>query len=61
VALQETGGGKVTGSEIHDEEGYYEVEVTKDGKQTDVHLNQDFSVKNSSADKGNDSGESGKG
>ena len=31
TALKETGGGRVTGSEVGDEEGYYEVEVTPDG------------------------------
>ena len=45
VALKVAGGGKVTGSEIRDEEGYYEVEVTRDdGKQVDVHLDQAFHV-----------------
>jgi hypothetical protein len=43
VALQQTGGGKVTGSELRDEEGYYEIEVTRaDGKQVDVHLDKSF-------------------
>ena len=51
VALKETGGGKVSATEIRDEEGYYEVEVTQpDGSQVDVHLNKDFSVIDSSAD-----------
>jgi hypothetical protein len=45
VALQQTGGGKVTGSELRDEEGYYEIEVTRaDGKQVDVHLDKSFHV-----------------
>ena len=61
VALGETGGGKVTGSEIHDEEGYYEVEVTKDGKSTDVHLDQNFKVLTSSSDKEGDRSDGGKG
>ena len=30
AALDETGGGKVTGTELGDEESYYEVEVTRD-------------------------------
>jgi hypothetical protein len=61
VALQETGGGKVSATEIRDEEGYYEVEVTKpDGSQVDVHLNKDFSVIDSSADgNGGDEGAGG--
>jgi uncharacterized membrane protein YkoI len=51
VALKQTGGGKVTGSEIRDEEGYYEVEVTRDdGKQVDVHLDKSFHVIASKAD-----------
>jgi hypothetical protein len=45
VALEHTGGGRVTGSEIDDEEGYYEIEVTMgDGSQVDVHLNRAFQV-----------------
>jgi len=61
VALNETGGGKVSATEIRDEEGYYEVEVTKpDGSQVDVHLNKDFSVIDSSADgHGGDEGAGG--
>ena len=40
-----TGGGKVTGTEAGDEEGAYEVEVTRaDGSQVDVHLDADFNV-----------------
>ena len=51
VALKVTGGGKVTASEIRDEEGYYEIEVTHaDGKQVDVHLDRDFRVLASKAD-----------
>jgi hypothetical protein len=35
--LQATGGGKVTDTEVGDEEGAYEVEVTRaDGSQVDV-------------------------
>ena len=51
VALQETGGGQVTATEIRDEEGYYEVEVTRDdGSNVDVHLDSHFDVLNKSAD-----------
>lgn len=51
AALDHTGGGKVTGTEIGDEESYYEVEVTKaDGSQVDVQLDQDFNVVGSEAD-----------
>jgi hypothetical protein len=57
VALQETGGGKVTGSEIRDEEGYYEIEVTRDdGSQVDVHLDRNFHVIDASGDGGGDEG-----
>jgi len=45
VALDHTGGGKVTGTEVGDEEGAYEVEVTRaDGSQVDVHLDTGFQV-----------------
>jgi uncharacterized membrane protein YkoI len=52
AALAETGGGKVTGTEVGDEEGAYEVEVTlADGSQVDVHLDKSFNVIGSKADK----------
>jgi hypothetical protein len=58
VALQQTGGGRVTGSELRDEEGYYEVEVTHaDGSQVDVHLDRNFNVLDASADGGPDGGD----
>ena len=45
AALAETGGGRVTGTEVGDEESYYEVEVTlDDGSQVDVQLDRDFHV-----------------
>jgi uncharacterized membrane protein YkoI len=45
AALEHTGGGRVTETEVGDEEGYYEVEVTRDdGSQVDVHLDRDFDV-----------------
>jgi hypothetical protein len=58
VALNETGGGKVTGSEIRDEEGFYEIEVTRDdGSQVDVHLDRNFNVIDASSDRaGGDEG-----
>src|SRR4029078_12356365 len=58
AALQETGGGQVTATEVRDEEGYYEVEVQKtDGSSVDVHLDQHFKVTDSSGDGGSaDSG-----
>ena len=51
VALAHIGGGKVTGTEVGDEEGAYEVEVTRaDGSQVDVHLDKAFKVIDQSAD-----------
>lgn len=45
VALAETGGGRVSETEVNDEEGYYQVEVTLDnGQQTDVNLDRNFNV-----------------
>ena len=45
AALQSTGGGEVTGTEVGDEESFYEVEVTlEDGSQVDVQLDRDFNV-----------------
>ncbi|HZJ27756.1 MAG TPA: hypothetical protein VFF40_12215 [Acidimicrobiia bacterium] len=45
VALEHTGGGRVTGSEVDDEESYYEIEVTRaDGTQFDVQLDKAFNV-----------------
>jgi uncharacterized membrane protein YkoI len=53
VALDHTGGGRVSDTEFQDEEGYYEVEVTRDdGSQVDVHLDSHFNVLNDSADSG---------
>lgn len=51
AALKQTGGGKVSGTEVGDEEGAYEVEVTRaDGSQVDVHLDKGFNVINEAAD-----------
>ena len=45
AALEHTGGGTVTGTEIDDEESYYEVEVKlDDGSSVDVQLDRDFNV-----------------
>lgn len=45
VALAHIGEGRVTASEIGDEEGYYEIEITLDnGHEVDVHLDEDFNV-----------------
>ena len=51
IALDRVGGGRVTGSELQDEEGYYEIEVTRDdGSQVDVHLDSSFHVLNARGD-----------
>jgi hypothetical protein len=51
AALAHTGGGRVTETEAGDEDGFYEVEVTReDGSQVDVHLDRDFHVLGSKAD-----------
>jgi uncharacterized membrane protein YkoI len=51
AALQATGGGKVTETEVGDEESYYEVEVTRaDGGQVDVQLDRGFNVVGQKAD-----------
>jgi hypothetical protein len=45
AALEHTGEGKVTETEVGDEESLYEVEVTlDDGSQVDVQLDEDFNV-----------------
>jgi uncharacterized membrane protein YkoI len=51
AALEHTGGGTVTGTEVGDEESLYEVEVTlDDGRQVDVQLDADFAVVGSDED-----------
>ena len=51
AALAETGGGRVTETEVEDEDAYYEVEVTlPDGRRVDVHLDRSFAVVTSTAD-----------
>jgi uncharacterized membrane protein YkoI len=51
AALAHTGGGRVTETEVGDEESYYEVEVTlDDGSQVDVQLDRDFNVVGSEGD-----------
>jgi hypothetical protein len=57
AALEQTGEGRVTETEVGDEESYYEVEVTlDDGSQVDVQLDRDFKVVGSSADEEGDDG-----
>ena len=61
AALAATGGGKVTETEVGDEESYYEVEVTlRDGRQVDVQLDRDFQVVGQSADHEGDEGGDGR-
>jgi uncharacterized membrane protein YkoI len=51
AALAHTGGGRVTDTEVGDEESYYEVEVSLDGgRQVDVQLDENFRVVSDSAD-----------
>lgn len=51
AALAHTGEGSVTGTEVGDEESYYEVEVTLDnGSQIDVQLNEQFQVVDATLD-----------
>lgn len=58
AALAHTGEGSVSGTEVGDEESYYEVEVTlDDGSQVDVQLDRAFDVVSDEAD--NDSSEDG--
>jgi uncharacterized membrane protein YkoI len=52
AALAHTGQGKVTETEVGDEESYYEVEVTlDDGSQLDVQLDKSFNVVGSEGDR----------
>jgi hypothetical protein len=51
AALAHTGEGKVTETEVGDEESYFEVEVTlDDGSQVDVQLDRGFNVVGDEAD-----------
>jgi uncharacterized membrane protein YkoI len=57
AALEHTGEGRVTETEVDDEESYYEVEVTReDGSQVDVQLDRDFNVVGSEDDGDEDEG-----
>lgn len=58
AALEHTGGGEVTETEVGDEESYYEVEVTlDDGSVVDVQVDRAFDVVGDEAD--SDSSEDG--
>jgi len=57
AALTETGGGRVTDTEVGDEESLYEVEVTlDDGTHVDVQLDEDFNVVGTEAEGGREDG-----
>lgn len=52
AALAHTGGGRVTDTEVGDEDSYYEVEVTlAGGGQVDVQLDEEFTVVGAEDDK----------
>ena len=52
AALAHTGGGRVTDTEVGDEESLYEVEVTlANGSQVDVQLDEEFDVVGSASDR----------
>jgi uncharacterized membrane protein YkoI len=57
VVLEHSNGGRVTSTEVGDEEGYYEVEVIReDGSQVDVHLDCDYNALSTPSDhEGSDS------
>ena len=60
AALEATGGGRVTETEVGDEESYYEVEVTlDDGSQVDVQLDEQFNVVSDGADQTDDGADDG--
>jgi uncharacterized membrane protein YkoI len=51
AAIAHVGGGRVTDTEVGDEESYYEVEVTRpNGAQVDVQLDRGFNVVGDEAD-----------
>ena len=53
AALAHTGEGRVTDTEVGDEESYYEVEVTlDDGNEVDVQLDESFNVVGTEAETG---------
>jgi uncharacterized membrane protein YkoI len=45
AALEAVGEGRVTDTEVGDEDGYYEIEITLDnGNEVDIHLDENFNV-----------------
>ena len=63
AALEAVGEGEVTDTEVGDEEGAYEIEVTKsDGTEVDVHLDENFVVIGQESDgRGEDDADDGDG
>lgn len=60
AAIAYMGGGRVTGTEIGDEESYYEIELTfDDGSQVDVQLDESFVVVGSEDDDSDAEGSAG--
>jgi uncharacterized membrane protein YkoI len=60
AALAHSGGGRVTATEVGDEESYYEVEITlEDGSRVDVQLDRTFRVVGSERDRADDEGRAG--
>jgi hypothetical protein len=58
AALAHIGGGRVTGTEVGDEESTYEVEITLDtGQQVDVQLDENFRVVGDEADRESEPGD----
>jgi hypothetical protein len=52
AALDAVGGGRVTDTEVGDEDGYYEVEVTlEDSRQVDVQLDRNFDLVTTMSDR----------
>ncbi len=61
AALDHLGGGRITDTEVGDEDGLYEVEVTlENGSQVDVHLDRHFNVLGDEADKDEAGDENGR-
>jgi hypothetical protein len=57
-ALETVGSGRVTETEVGDEESYYQVEITKpDGSQVDVNLDESFNVVHTKSEAGETAGD----
>jgi hypothetical protein len=60
AALAHTGGGRVSDTEVGDEDSYYEVEVTlDDGTEVDVQLDEQFHVVSAATDHEDDADDEG--